>query len=61
MLLIQVYPKKHVMAVSYKGKVVTANFTDNTLHNMVHNVRFRKNTESFLGAVAKLLEQLIVQ
>ncbi len=57
-LIIQAYPKKRRMAVSYKGKVVTSYFTDNTLHNMMTGVRFRQNTESFLGAVAKMLEQL---
>jgi hypothetical protein len=60
-LIIQAYPKKHSVAVSYKGKVVTGFIADNTLHNMLRGVRFRHNTESFLGAVAKLLEQLTKQ
>jgi hypothetical protein len=57
-LLITAYIKRGTLVITYKGKVKTAHFEDNTLRNMMKGVRFRKHAESFVSAVAQLLEQL---
>ncbi len=58
-LLIQAYPKRRTMAVSYKGKIKTGKFEENTIRNMLHGKKFEKNTQTFVGAIARLIEQLI--
>jgi hypothetical protein len=44
--------------VSYKKKVVSGIFDDKTLSNMMKGVRFEKNVEEFLIALAKLINQV---
>jgi len=58
-LIIQAYPKKGVVAVSYKGVIKKGKFDDNTMRNMMKNVRFEKNAGEFLTAVGKLIHQAI--
>jgi hypothetical protein len=58
-LIIQAYPKKGVVAVSYKGVIKKGKFDDNTMSNMMKGVRFEQNAEQFLSAVAKLIHEAI--
>ena len=60
-LVITANIKQGTLTVSHKGKVKAAKFGDNTLRNMMNGVRFRKNTEVFVTAIAQLLEQLTDQ
>lgn len=46
------------MLVSYKGKSASGQFEDNTLRNMVKDVRFEKSTTNFLVAVSQLIKQV---
>lgn len=58
--IIQLHPKKRVVTVSYKGQVKTGHFENNSIRNMLHGGKdFEQHTMDVLGAVAKLLEQLI--
>ena len=57
-LMILAYPKKRTLVVSYKGQHRNGKFDDNTIRNMLHGKKFEKNTQVFVGAIAKLLEQL---
>lgn len=57
-LFIQAFAKQRTVTVSYKGQVKTGKFEDNVIRNMLHGKNFKKNTQQFCGAIAKLLEQL---
>lgn len=59
-VLIHLYPKKRVIAVSYKGAVRKGVFDDNAIRNMMANNDFNKHAVEVLGAVGTLLEQLVV-
>src|SRR5713101_5127364 len=58
-MIITAFVKKGVITVSYKGQTRRGLFEDSTLHNMVKGIRFDKSVNSFLGALAKLIEQVI--
>ncbi len=59
-MIIQLYPKKGVLSVSYKGKVKTGKFSDNTIRRMLKGGNhFQKDTFSVFGAVVQLIEQII--
>jgi len=60
-LLITAYIKRGTIVMTYQGKVKTAHFEDNTLRNMMKGIRFRKHAESFVSAIAQLLEPLTKQ
>ena len=59
-LIIQAYPKKNVLYVSYKGKVKTAYFHDETMRHMLKgNQDFKKFTDRFLTTVGQLIQKTI--
>lgn len=59
-LIIQAYPKKNLLYVSYKGKVKTAYFHDDTMRHMLKgNQDFKKFTDRFLTAVGQLIQKTI--
>jgi hypothetical protein len=62
-LIIQAYPKKNVLYVSYKGKVKTAYFHDETMRHMLKGGqdfdKFKKHTDRFLTAVGQLIAKNI--
>lgn len=57
-LMISADIKRGTVIVSYKKKVAHGSFSDSTLRNMVKGVRFEKNAESFLSALAQLIKQV---
>jgi hypothetical protein len=57
-LMITAYVKKGMVIVTYKGRVKTGYFDDNTLRNMVKGIKFKKNTESFVAAIVHLIQTL---
>lgn len=60
-LIIQAYPKKSVLYVSYKGQVRTAYFHDETMVHMLKcNHDFKKHTDRFLSAVGQLIQQITI-
>lgn len=58
-LIIQAFPNKSVLYVSYRGKVKSAYFHDNTLKNVLHGKHYTKNANKFLSAVGQLIQQII--
>jgi hypothetical protein len=58
-LMISADIKKGIVIVSYKGKVKYGKFSDNTLRNMVNDVRFEKSAGEFLAGTGKLINQVI--
>lgn len=58
-LMISADVRKGTVIVSYKGQVKTGKFEDNTLRNMMNNVRFEKNAQEFFTALAKLIQLTI--
>ena len=59
-LIIQVFPKKNILYVSYKGTIKTAYFHDETLRHMLKGDKhFRKHTGRMFIAAGQLLEQII--
>lgn len=59
-LIIQAYPKKGVLYVSYKGKVKTAYFHDDTMRHMLKgDHHFKKHTDRFLTTVGQLINKTI--
>ena len=59
-IIIQIHPKKRLVSVSYKGRVKTAYFNDNTLKNTLKGgIETDSNIISTLTPVAQLLKQLI--
>jgi hypothetical protein len=59
-LIIQAYPKKNVLYVSYKGKVKTAYFHDDTMrHMMKGDDKFKKHADRFLTTVGQLINKTI--
>jgi len=59
-MIIQLHPKKGAISVSYKGKVKTGKFTDNTIRRMLKGGKhFEKDTFSVFGATVRLIEQII--
>lgn len=59
-MIIQIHPKRRVISVSYKKNIKTAQFDDNAIHNMLHGgLEFEQNTFTVLGAVARLIAQII--
>ncbi len=60
-LSVTAYIKKGMVVATYKGRVKTGYFDDNTLRNMVKGIRFEKNTNDFLGAVAHLIKELTIK
>lgn len=57
-LMISADVKRGRIMVSYKKKVVSGIFNDRTLDNMMKGVRFEKNAQDFLMALAKLINQV---
>jgi hypothetical protein len=58
MLLIQAFPKKRTVSVTYNGVTKVGYFGDNTIKKMLAGRHFKENTEQFLGAVGQLIKQL---
>lgn len=59
-IIVQIHPKRRVIALSYKRTIKTAQFQDNSIKNMLKGgMEFRKNAEPVIIAIAQLLEQLI--
>jgi hypothetical protein len=59
-MIIQLYPKKEVLSVSYKGKVRTGKFNDDSIRRMLKGGKhFEKDTFSVFGAVVRLIDQII--
>ena len=58
-LLIQAFPKKRTVSVTYKGTTKVGHFSDQTIRNMLAGRHFEKNTETFMGALAQLIQQLM--
>lgn len=59
-LIIQVFPRKNILYVSYKGNIKSAYFHDDTLRHMFkgdHN--FKKHTGRMFITAGQLLEQII--
>jgi hypothetical protein len=51
--------KRGRVIVSYKGKVKSAVFTDNTLRHLMTGQNYTRNANSFFTATGKLLQQII--
>lgn len=62
-LIIQAYPKKGVLYVSYKGKVKSAFFHDLTMREMLKGGqdfdKYKKHTDRFLTTVGQLIHKTI--
>lgn len=59
-LIIQAFPKKNVMYVSYKGKVKTAYFHDNTMREILKGGdKYKKHADRFLTAAGQLIQRVI--
>jgi hypothetical protein len=59
-VIIQIHPKQQVVSVSYKKDVRTAKFSNNVIKNMLKGgLDFESNTFEVLGAVARLIAQII--
>jgi len=59
-LIIQAFPKKNVLYVSYKGKVKSAYFHDNTMREMLKgNDKYKKHADRFLTTVGQLIQKTI--
>lgn len=59
-LIIQIYPKRRALSVSYKKQVKTATFTNNAIKNMLRGgLEFESNSFQVLGAAANLIAQII--
>jgi len=59
-LIIQAFPKKNVLYVSYKGKVKSAYFHDNTMRELLKgNDKYKKHADRFLTAVGQLIQKNI--
>lgn len=61
-VIIQLFPKKNVLSVSYKGEVRTAQFNDTSLRRMMKGGKhFEDDTFNVFGAVVHLIADIIKQ
>lgn len=59
-IIIQIYPKRHAIAVSHKRRTKTAYIDDNSIKNMMRGgLAFDQNSYTVLKAAATLLKQII--
>jgi hypothetical protein len=58
-LMISADMKRGRVIVSYKGKVKSALFTDNTLRHLMTGHNYTRNANQFFTATGKLLQQII--
>jgi hypothetical protein len=59
-MIIQLFPKKQAISVSYKGQVRKGRFDDDTIKRMLKGGKhFEKDTFSVFGAVVRLIEPII--
>jgi hypothetical protein len=59
-VIIQIYPDKQALSLSYKGQVKTAKFADNSIKRMLKGGKdFEKETFNVFGAVVRLIAQTI--
>jgi hypothetical protein len=54
-VIITMFPKKRVITVSYKGETKQALMDDNSMHNMVHDHDYDKNSLKVFQTAAMLL------
>jgi hypothetical protein len=58
-LLIQAFPRKKTLTVTYKGHTQHVYFEKQVIRNMLAGRRFEKHTETFVSAIAQSIKQLI--